>query len=148
MNGSQRDDHDAIVRLTHDYCWALDTCEWDLLRDVFTPDVEADLGAGGQHGVDEVIARVSSALSHLDASQHNVSTHQIDIDGDTATGRCNLIAQHVRKGTDGGDNFVVGGIYHDRYVRTPAGWRISGRTLVTVWTEGNYAVIRKPKPVS
>lgn len=133
-------DRMAIVQLTHDYCWALDTGEWDELREVFAPDVEADLGAGGQNGVDEVIARVSSALGKMDASQHNVSTHQIRVDGDTATGRCYVIAQHVRNKA----NWLLGGIYHDRYARTADGWRIVYRRIETIWTEGDTDVMRKP----
>jgi ketosteroid isomerase-like protein len=132
----------AIVRLTHDYCWALDTRDWERLRLIFLPDVVAHLGAGGQRGVDEVIARTSSALSRLDVSQHTVSTHDVNITGDSATGRCYLHAQHVLRGTPGGDNFVIGGRYDDRYVRTSAGWRIAERRLTMIWFEGNPAVVQ------
>jgi hypothetical protein len=132
----------AIVRLTHDYCWALDTREWERLRLIFVPDVVAHLGAGGQRGVDEVIARTSRALSHLDASQHTVSTHDVVITGDSATGRCYLHAQHVRRGIPGGDNFVIGGRYDDHYVRTSNGWRIAERRLTMIWFEGNPAVVQ------
>lgn len=135
-------DEAAIVRLTHDYCWALDTNQWDELRSVFTPDCEARLG-GEQHGVDEVIARVSAALGPLDDSQHMVSTHQVRIDGDTATSRCYLHAQHVKHGTDGGDQYVVAGRYEDRCVRTPDGWRIAERALIVMWTAGNREVVTR-----
>lgn len=130
----------AIVQLTIDYCWALDSGHWDGLRGLFTPDATADLGAGGQRGIDEIIARVSSALGPLDDSQHLVSNHQIDLDGRQATGRCYLQAQHIRAGADGGDLYTVGGRYEDRYVRTDAGWRIAERRIVPMWTAGNRRV--------
>ena len=63
------------------------------------------------------------------------------VDGDTATHRCHLQSQHVKRGTPGGDNFLIGGIYDDRLARTPDGWRITYRTLIAVWTDGNPAVI-------
>ncbi len=128
-------DEAAIVRLTHDYCWALDTGDWEALRSVFTPDVVTDLGAGGQNGIDEVIERVSSALSVFDVTQHLVATHQIHVadDGETATCRCYLQAQHVRPN---GDRLLIGARYEDECVRTTAGWRIAHRRIVPMWVDG------------
>lgn len=137
---SQLQDHHDIVQLTHNYCWALDTGDWQALHDVFTPDVVADLGVGGQNGINEVIARVSSALGKLDDSQHIVATHQIRIDGDSATCRCYLHAQHIKRDTPGGDHYIVGARYEDRCVRTADGWRIAERAIVPMWREGNEAV--------
>lgn len=139
-------DHHAIVQLTHDYCWALDTHDWDSLRtDVFTADAVTDLGGGGQRGIDEIVDRVSTALSVFDVTQHQVATHQIRIDGDTATGRCYLHAQHVRRDAndDGSDeNLLIGARYEDNYVRTDAGWRIAERAIRFMWMEGNYEIIK------
>ncbi|MGI9596044.1 MAG: nuclear transport factor 2 family protein [Acidimicrobiales bacterium] len=134
----------ATIQLTIDYCWALDTGDWDALRTVFTNDAVTDLGAGGQRGIEEIIARVSSALGPLDDSQHMVSNHQIRLgsDGDSATGRCYLHAQHIRHGVEGSPLYVVAGRYEDRYVRTDAGWRIAERRIVTMWTDGNVEVVR------
>jgi hypothetical protein len=132
----------AIVQLTIDYCWALDTGAWDDLRRVFTPDAVTDLGAGGQTGVEEIIGRVSSALGSLDDSQHMVSNHQITVDGDEATGRCYLQAQHIRHAASGSPLYTVGARYEDRYVRTPDGWRIAERTIVPMWRDGNPKVFK------
>lgn len=135
-------DRAAIIQLTIDYCWALDTNEWDDLRQVFLPDAVTDLGAGGQNGIEEIIQRVSSALGPLDDSQHMVSTHQISFGPgpDDATGRCYLQAQHIRRAAVGGSLYTVGARYEDRYVRTDDGWRIAERTIVSMWTEGNRRV--------
>lgn len=136
-------DEAAIVRLTHDYCWALDTGDYEALRQVFTPDCTARLG-GNQSNVDEVIARVSAALGPLDDSQHMVSTHQIRRwDDGTVTGQCYLHAQHILAGVAGGDQYIVAGRYEDRYVRTDEGWRIAERELVVMWTAGNRDVVRR-----
>jgi hypothetical protein len=135
-------DHHDIVGLTHAYCWALDTHEWDrLCTDVFTADASASLGLECADP-DAIVARVGAALGHLDASQHMVSTHQIVIDGDTATSRCYFHAQHIRRAAAGGPNYIVAGIYRDRVVRTPVGWRIARRDLEVLWTEGNLRVVR------
>lgn len=136
-------DERAIVDVAVRYCWALDTRDWDALCDVFLPDATADLASGtALVGVEAIAARCEAALGHLDSSQHIVSTHQVDIDGDAATHRCQLHAQHTRAAAAGGANYVVGGRYEDRMVRTADGWRIAHRGLVMMWTEGNLAVVR------
>ena len=136
---SQLQDHHYIVQLTHDYCWALDTSDWEALRSVFTADVVTDLGDGGQNGIDEVIDRVSTALSVFEVTQHLIGTHQIRIDGDAATCRCYLQAQHVRPT---GDKLMIGARYEDECVRTPDGWRIAKRRIVPMWTEGEGGIKR------
>jgi hypothetical protein len=135
-------DERDIVAVTHRYCRALDTKDWDALRNVFTLDARGDLGTPATLlGVDAIIGRISGALERLDDSQHLVGNHEVFVDGDTATHRCYLQAQHVRHGVDGGPNFIVAGRYEDGFVRTDVGWRIAHRRLVTMWTEGNVAVV-------
>ena len=133
-------DRQAIVDLTIAYCWALDMRQWDELDAVFTADAVADLG-GEYDGLDAIKGRVSTVLLALDASQHVVSTHQVHVDGDRATCRCSLRAQHVKAGLDGGTTFMFGGRYEDELVRTAAGWRIARRRLAPIWTDGNPAVL-------
>jgi len=133
-------DRQAIVDLTIAYCWALDMHEWDELDDVFTSDAVADLG-GEYRGLDAIKGRVADVLLKVDASQHVVSTHQIRIDGDRATCRCFLRAQHVKLDLEGGTTFMFAGRYEDELVRTTDGWRIARRRLAPMWTEGNPAVL-------
>jgi hypothetical protein len=133
-------DLQAIVDLTIAYSFALDERIFDDLDDVFVPDATADLG-WLLEGRDAIKVRIRDALVPLDASQHLVATHQVHIDGDRATGRCYLQAQHVRANADGGSLFMVGGRYEDRYVRTADGWRIDHRSLIVLWTDGNPAVL-------
>ena len=131
-------DRQAIIDLTIAYAWALDTRRWDDLDDVFVPDATADL-VRPLSGVAAIKDRVRAALEPLDASQHLVATHQVRVDGDEASCRCYLQAQHVVAD----ECFMVGGRYEDRLVRTPAGWRIAHRTLVMMWTQGDPAIMRR-----
>jgi ketosteroid isomerase-like protein len=142
---SQAADRQAIIDLTIHYCWTLDSRDWQALREVFLPDATAMLGASlgnEREGIDAIIERISTALQHLDSSQHLISNHQVSLDGDTATCRCYLQAQHVRKSAEAGPNFIVAGRYQDQLVRTDQGWRISRRVLSVDWTEGNPRVPR------
>ncbi len=139
-------DRTAIIDLTIAYCWAIDTHDWDALDDVFSNDVTAVLAAPLLTGVEAIKARIKAALDPLDDSQHMVSNHQVTIapDGNSATCRCYLQAQHIRSdAANGGPNFIIGGRYEDRMVRTPDGWRIQFRELVPMWREGNSEVLHR-----
>lgn len=136
-------DERDIVRVALRYARALDTKDWALLDEVFLPDSTAVLGGSTLlDGIEAIRARVRTALEALDASQHLVGNHEVDVVADTATHRCYVQAQHVRRAAPGGPNYIVAGIYEDRLVRTAAGWRIAHRTLSVTWTEGNLAVVR------
>jgi hypothetical protein len=142
-------DEQAIINLASRYCWALDTRDFADLENVFMPDAFAFLGETECDGIGAIIERVSSALTRLDASQHLVGSHFVALDGDEATHRCYLQAQHVLRGTEGGDLFLVAGMYADRAVRTLGGWRIKHRVLTRIWTSGNPMVVApdiRPKP--
>ena len=141
MSAASIEDRLAITDLTIAYCWALDGRRWDLLDDVFTVDALAQLGESVS-GLPAIKARVSSALGMLDDSQHMVSNHEVDVDGDRATCRCYFQAQHVRTAAVGGPNFIIAGRYEDQLVRTLEGWRIRQRVLTVMWREGNVAVVR------
>ena len=132
-----------VVRVALRYCRALDTKNWALLDDVFVPDATADLSSPTHLvGIEAISGRIRTALENLDDSQHLVGNHEVVVDGDSATHRCYLQAQHVRQAASGGPNYIVAGRYEDRLVRTAAGWRIAHRTLTVMWTDGNLAVAR------
>ncbi len=136
-------DREDVIDVAINYTWALDTKQLDLLREVFTPDATGMLRGVECIGVDAIIERIGGSILRLDATQHLVGNHQVRIDGDSATHRCHLQSQHVKHGTPGGDNLIVGGFYDDRLVRTPDGWRIAHRTMQQTWIEGNPAVVKR-----
>jgi hypothetical protein len=134
-------DERSIMDVTARYCWAIDGLDRAALDSVFLPDATAVLGGGFQRGVAEIWARVHGVLSTLDTSQHVLGSQVVEVDGDTATSKCYLIAQHIRAAAEGGPHYVVAGSYEDDLVRTPEGWRIKHRVLTSIWTEGNPKVI-------
>ena len=135
-------DTQAIVDLTIAYGWILDHGPRSDLDQVFTADAVAIYGGQRFEGLPAIITKVEDSLGHLSVSQHIVSNQQVSIDGDTATCRCYLHAQHTKRGTEGGDNYIVAGRYIDDLVRTPDGWRITHRILDVDWTDGNIDVVR------
>ena len=136
-------DRDDIIDLAIAYTWALDTKNVEALRDVFAPDATAMLRGVECTGVDSIISRIGGSMAHLDLTQHLVGNHQIVVDGDTATHRCQLHSQHVKAGTEGGELFVVGGYYEDNLARTASGWRITHRVMAQTWQSGNPEVVKR-----
>ena len=130
-------DRQEIIDLTIAYGWLLDHGPRERLDTVFTPDAVADYMGLICEGLPSILEKVTSALGPLDASQHIVSNQLVTIDGDTATCKCYLHAQHTVYGLEGGENMVIAGRYEDELVRTPDGWRIAFRKLISDWTEGN-----------
>ena len=134
-----------IVGVTYRYCAAIDGRNWGDLARCFTPDATAVFGGlpGRSQGLAEIQRTIRNSLERLDASQHLVTNHLIELSGDAATSRCYVHAQHVRRGLEGGENFTLAGTYEDQWQRTAQGWRISWRTLSVTWTQGNREVLGK-----
>jgi ketosteroid isomerase-like protein len=79
-----------------------------------------------QEGLANIIA-AADQLSQVFVKQflHN---HEIELNGDKATGYCYLDARYAANG----ESLIVAARYDDEYRRTPAGWRIS-RTRVNIF---------------
>ena len=121
------------------YARAVDTCDWDLLATVFTPDAELDYrSAGGIRGrFPEVSAWLAQVLPGFSWTQHLVVNRSVTLDVDGATGRARSDFLNPNQFLIRGEPwlFTVGGRYHDRLVRSPNGWRIARRVEETVWWE-------------
>tara|TARA_B100000131_G_scaffold317529_1_gene359706 strand:- start:1194 stop:1658 length:465 start_codon:yes stop_codon:yes gene_type:complete len=139
----QLEEKQKIVDLTIAYTWIIDHGPREKLREIFSEDAVFIIDTRHLNGIDEIRGKIERTLGGLSASQHIVSNHQVSIDGDTATSRCYLHAQHTLDGTEGGDNYVMAGRYIDRLSRLGNEWRITERQLMLDWTEGNPQVLSR-----
>ena len=119
---------DLFARYSH----AIDSKQFDLMRDLFTPDAWIDYTAtGGAKGdLESIITFLEEVLPGFSSYQHLVANSIIELDGDTATSRTMCHNPMVlRQGDDGRIEhmMVVGLWYADRLVRTADGWRITER---------------------
>ena len=126
-----------IVDVAIRYATALDTKNWLLLSEVFTPDGALAAGPIGEvQGPTAIATAVARVLEGL-TTQHLNGNHVVSILGDSATHKSYLVARHVRPEMPGINWYVVAGTYSDRLVRTEQGWRIAHRRLDVTWTDGN-----------
>jgi 3-phenylpropionate/cinnamic acid dioxygenase small subunit len=136
-------DQREIEALLARYASALDARDWERLSSCFTTEAVAEYGGplGRCVGANAVVEACRRTLEPLDASHHLIGSIEIEVETDTAHSHCAFQAQHVRKGCEGGSNFLLGGHYRDELVRTSEGWRIRHRELLVSWRDGNPRVL-------
>jgi ketosteroid isomerase-like protein len=112
------------------YSHAIDFKDFDALDDVFTPDAHIDYTVfGGPKGsYPEIKKYLSETMPMFSGYYHMQATSKVTIDGDTATAVTPCYNPMVLPLGEGKEQvFTCGLWYHDTYVRTPQGWRISKR---------------------
>lgn len=111
------------------YCGAIDSRNWNVLDDIFTPDAIIDYtAAGGACGnLQDIKLYLDKALRQFSGMQHMLGLPVINIDGDMATARTTLFnPMIINRG--GLEHVVFGGLWYcDDLIRTHKGWRINNR---------------------
>jgi hypothetical protein len=130
-------DRMAIDDLLTHYATLVDGARFDELDQVFTADAVLDYrSAGGIRGrFPEVRDWLAAVLPAFTWTQHLVTNRAVELgpDADAATCRSLFLNPNSMEIDGRPWLFVVGGAYHDRLVRTEAGWRIRHRVEETVW---------------
>jgi hypothetical protein len=139
-------DRHAIEELRFRYGRALDQHDWELFASLFTDEVDADFSAFGVPAGRAPRASVVDLMKHSFRregmrSHQQYSNFEIDLRGDDATAVSSLVGRHLLPGFAGGETFTIHARYHDRLVRTTAGWKFSGVRLEVLFTEGNLAIV-------
>jgi len=142
-------DRDELVELMARYASIPDTGDWvELPQTVFTDPFEADFESlSGRPGVtgsrDALVGAMAPGLAAFTATHHAVTNHRITVDGDHATIRARIRAEHWLPAELAGDGpacWLVVGFYDDEAVRTADGWRIS-KVKLTVTHQENAHVM-------
>ena len=138
LSQQELSDRFEIQDLVFRYAELVDSKHIEALRDVFTEDAHIDYSAmGGSVGdLETTLAFLKDALSSevFPASQHLNANVQVELQGDTATGRVMCFNPMEMKMPDGGTQlFMLGLWYVDEYRRTDSGWRICRREEEKSW---------------
>lgn len=133
MSPREIEDRLALQALVVDYAYAIDERDFDALDRVFTADAWIDYRAMG--GIADHYPAIKTwlrtALANFPAYMHLIGNARFRIASDQATGTVacfnpmllpEALAEHP------GHTMFLGLWYHDEYLRTAEGWRISRRS--------------------
>lgn len=136
-------DRDELVELMGRYADMADTEDWDdLPRSVLCDEITFAapmLGSPETTSTREAWCAASRrAFAGWAATHHAVTGHRVTVDGDRATIRAHVRAEHwapAEVSAGGPDCWLVVGFYDNVAVRTPDGWRLRSITLTAIHQE-------------
>ncbi|WP_116997390.1 nuclear transport factor 2 family protein [Desertimonas flava] len=144
------DDRTAVVDALYRFAAGQDDRDPAVLRSAFTDEATLDFtqpaqrfGAAGPvfRGVDEILT-ILDILEPL-VTSHVVTNPQVAVDGDTATMRALVAAQHVRR-DDPARHLLLQNVYDLELRRDSDGFRISTMLIRTLWSDGDPTVLFAP----
>jgi hypothetical protein len=138
------DDRAALIELLSRYATIPDAKNWDGVFDVFADSVLFDfesLGGGPAAALnrEEILEWIKPGFAGFVATHHSITNHRIAIDGDHASIRAHIRAEHwIDEALAGGGPtcWLVVGFYDDEAIRTPDGWRLSSVRLTVRYQSG------------
>ena len=127
-------DRQHIVDLVTSVGRCLDERDFEALRDLFTGDATIATPGGTVSGHDALVAQARRGHSRDKGIQHVITNHLVDIDGDRASVRANLLVAFAASGPDDPQPFLLGEVYRFELRRSADGWRISSLSSTPVWS--------------
>lgn len=136
-----------VIEACNRYGWYADRRDWEHFAELLTDEVYVDYTAlgGGEPGdvkSADLIAGWTEQFARLAATQHLVTNHIVEVDGDTAVCTANFHAQHVAAVAHGDHKLILSGYY--RFGLSHAGdgrWQINSVVMTPTWSTGNLAVL-------
>ena len=141
-------DRTEISDLVHRLGVCLDEGRFDEMRSLLIEEATARTPGGTAEGRDALIGQASRNHRPEQAIQHVVTNLLVDLDGDRAKVRANLVVYFGPP--EGGPpaegpgpvlpppvDYTLGEVYHFDLVRTPDGWRFSRVRTDPVWRSGS-----------
>ncbi|WP_067800102.1 nuclear transport factor 2 family protein [Actinomadura formosensis] len=136
---SLTDDRVELTQLIYRFCALMDDGRFADLRSVLAEGVTAkDPGGAPVAGRDAVIANAAAAHSPGERSQHLVHSVLIDVDGDRAGIRANVVVILSDDAAPEGaiapePKLTISSCLRYEAVRSPEGWRVSSIDGDLVW---------------
>jgi hypothetical protein len=124
----------AIIDVVNRVALLADLRAWDDLASCFADTVEVDYRSFGEevkHLAPAELIREWSWLNELSVTQHDVTSHIVEVDGDHARCRAHVRATHFADGGLGDNMWSCWGNYDYRLRRTADGWKVE-RTEFTL----------------
>ncbi|MFI2232767.1 nuclear transport factor 2 family protein [Nocardia testacea] len=132
-------DRAEITALVDRLSRALDEGDFDRFRTIYTADATARTPGGEARGRDALTAQAARTHSPDKVIQHFVSNIAIDLAGDSAEIRANLLAVFAPAPTDNAlpaPGYTLGEVYRFAARRTAEGWRLTRVHSTPLWSVG------------
>ncbi len=148
-------DRAGIVDLTYRYARGIDLRDWSLYRSCFEDRFRLDApGWPETIEADAWVDIVRAGIHNFEATQHQMSNHGIEIDGDHAECIAYVRAVHHQPQAAGTPRWILVGYYRLGLKRGapsqspgPSGWKIARFNLTIQWNEGNLRLMELgPQP--
>ena len=125
-------DESEIQRTINTYSQVASLLQWDKVLALYQPDAVWAVPSLGVRcvGHGEIRAQLTRFASGMEYVLQGNSPPVIDIDGDTATARTSIRETGKIPGEDTGFEYI--GIYVDKLVRTPGGWKFAERVCEVI----------------
>lgn len=141
-------DRELIIDTTTRVAWYADQRRWDNLADLFAEQVVLDYTSlvGGEPATvapADIVRSWKATLGGLDATQHLISNHLVDVhaDGNTAMATAQFVATHLLATSHGGPIWTLGGHYRWTLGQEGGVWRIESMTMTATWASGNQQIM-------
>lgn len=123
---------------------ALDSKQWSVTENAFTEQVFVDYSSlnkqpGTTVAAADLVNGWQTLLAKVD-THHILSNFQVSIEGDTAESYSHVYASHTAKGFGFWDAY---GRYHQKLIKTEAGWKITSMSLIMHGQKGNNDLLKE-----
>ena len=130
-------DKESIRELVCTYCRAADRHDNELMRSLYHEDAYDDHGSFFKGKAMEFINILPEIQKSMGILHHNVTTHNIKLDGHIAEGETYIIAFHQVLTEEGNYDVLIGGRYFDEYEKRNDVWKFSSRAVDADWVYVN-----------
>ena len=130
-------DKEAIRELAQIYCRAADRKDVELMRSLYHEDATDDHGMFFKGLASNFMEQLPAIQEPMAILHHNVTTHNIELNGDKAEGEVYIIAFHQVKTEQGLFDLLIGGRYLDKYEKREAAWKFAHRAVLADWVHVN-----------
>ena len=126
-------DRQEITDVMHSYCRFVDLNLPEKQVECFTIDAAADYYGGTELvGRGAILEMLQEALTRFTATCHTLSNIEISFESPNTANSISYVQAWHRKLSGPEDDYEVRGQYHDRWLKTEEGWRISYRKFLTM----------------
>lgn len=126
-------DKQEISELVQTFSNAADRHDHEKMRALYHSDAIDDHGSFFKGLAMEFIDKLPQIQAPMEILHHNITTHNIALDGDYAEGEVYILAFHKIKKEQGSMDLLIGGRYFDKYEKREGKWKFSHRVVVADW---------------